>query len=57
MGKNIIFDGKFANFHVFSLNFCQQGDFLAEGGGPRIFVKYSPVDSDVTMDSHMSLQI
>ena len=39
----MIFDGKFANFHVYSLNFCQQVDFLPEGGGPRIFVKYSPV--------------
>ena len=38
----MIFDGKFANFHEFSLNFCQQVDFLPEGVG-RIFVKYSPV--------------
>ena len=29
----MIFDGKFANFHVFSLNFCQQVDFLPQGGG------------------------
>ena len=28
----MIFDGKYANFHVYSLNFCQQVDFLPEGG-------------------------
>ena len=39
----MIFDGKFADFQDFSLNFCQQVDFLPQGGRPRIFVKYSPV--------------
>ena len=39
----MIFYENFANFYDFSTNFCQLADFLPEGGGPRIFVKYSPV--------------
>ena len=35
----MIFDGKLANFKDFSLNFCQQVDFLPQGGFPRIFRK------------------
>ena len=43
----MIFDGKFADFQDFSLNFCQLVDFLPEGGA-RIFVKYSPVLNTIT---------
>ena len=39
----MIFDENFANFYDFSTNFCQLADFLPRGGGPRCFVKYSPV--------------
>ena len=38
----MIFDENFAHFYDFSTNFCQLADFLPRGG-PRCFVKYSPV--------------
>ena len=33
----MMFDGKFANFKDFSINFCQQVNFFATGTPPRIF--------------------
>ena len=52
----MILEGNFANFYDFSTNFCQLADFLPEGGGPRIFVKYSPVEITLLIGIILRLQ-